>query len=33
MNFLMTGSYSVADSLTSDKSYFEAQAKGQVSKL
>ena len=33
MNFFMTGSYSVADSLSSDKSYFEAQAKGQVRKL
>ena len=33
INFLMTGSFSVADSLSSDKSYFEAQAKGQVRKL
>lgn len=32
MNFLMTGSYSAADSLSSEKSYFEAQAKGQVRK-
>ena len=32
MNFLMTGTYSAADSLSSEKSYFEAQAKGQVRK-
>ena len=32
INFLMTGSYSAADSLSSEKSYFEAQAKGQVRK-
>ena len=31
MNFLMTGSYSAADSLGSEKSYFEAQTAGQVS--
>ena len=33
MNFLMTGSYSAADSLGSEKSYFEAQTAGQVSEM
>ena len=30
INFMLTGSYSAADAVTEDKSYFEAQAKGQV---
>jgi len=31
INFLLTGSYSAADAVAVDKSYFEAQAKGQLS--
>jgi len=31
INFLLTGSYSAADAKATDKTYFEAQAKGQLS--